>query len=894
MSVISAQFTFGEYWTYAARSARALDVPAPPEASAFGDSNMDGKFVYAFGEVLGGPTPFVLVETYFLTQPVPQLFPSIQIVSKDSPPDGPPVLSRPVPAVALPVDQSGGIFARKYFFLALPRRLDPKTIGELEKQRPEQLPLVLLTPESLHFRNVRMENGKAVYGAPGAGATRVLFVVEPYSAVRHMADVYEHRCDRVTRFVKPEAGYTPDEQRETRERLAKHVLALEIEALRRAGANFDSQLEHGGRPLTQLLRDMDPHDHDGELAKRIKAREDAVNSLILFTSSPFWDLLDRDARSTDERGHQHYSKQLEVTAYAHRRLPESELGADLWNRLAEKFPMQQSSQTRAAATTALEFVAKHFVFAEHLEPPIPFHKSALPDAANALVTLHGGIASVLARRAIRMLEDLTAVLKPDAAFESWATGPLRSNVGLTAYRWAYHLRGAFLLERVTLQGEEQIVQWSDVNGKISVRPAELKIDFDKGEFSSKFPASSVHLEHVQLLLSFVSLAFSILSLGDAVEKKQKKHIAIMKTGFAAASFLTSPIVARFLFTAEQLAKDARPGRFLRLAGAFGAGIGALADALDARETWQDTGDGDVVLAQGATAAAGFIAAWGGFASVTSFAGPPGWVSLAGLSVALLGPLVVLMIQDTPLQDMVEHTVFGTKKVENQGDGDRMNKAPGMAVCEGGVFGAWAGSSEASLALQLRGLQNVTWSFAVAGGSELVGGFPLAKFIPQRLLGISGFEIHVRATWTDSDATDAREEVHEGTVFLHAGDAGTVRVESLSGEAFGGPPIDTPPGSRAILTRSREEGRTVLSWIIAPASTELRVRLARLRLVEVQLTVTLKVGGKPDASLVIPMTAPKDAPRRFVYTLARTSRTRGGRPVLVLNTDEVLSTNVYPS
>ncbi|HEX3594793.1 MAG TPA: hypothetical protein VHU80_06825 [Polyangiaceae bacterium] len=887
MSVISPEFSFAEYWSFDPAVLGQNFRPVPPTPDAFANVSMEGKYVYAFGEVQGKPTPWELVEAYKLSVVGPSIFPTIQVVAKQSGPDAEELLGDPVQAVSLPVDQSGGTADRKYYFLALPHPLDLATVSELEKERPDPLPVVLLRPASPHFRLVKQgDDGKIVYVKELQGATRVLFVVEPYSALRHIADVYEFRCDLPSRFVRPEAAYSPAERAATEERLAKFALAREIDALRKAGNDIDGSLKSRAE-FNQFLADMDPHQENGELAKRIKNREDSANAIVLITTSKLWDLLDRDARSTDARAGKYYDQHLEISAYAHRRLPDSELGLDFWNGLAEKFPMKASDQARAVPTTAMEFVAANFVYAEHLDQPVPWHDSVLPGAATSLISLHGGIANVLARRARDDLTALTGVLRPDAAFEDWVTKPMRTQMGLTAYRWAYHLRSAFALEKVTLENREQIVSWTDVGGVQQMNPIEIEVNFDKQEFSSKFPASKVHLDHVLSLFSLVSAVFTAAALKTAIDQKKRTAALTLRTGSAMVSLMGSQFVMDSLGKFELLAAG-RPALALRWAGAAGAGLGALADAIDAANTWEDTGEGDVTLAKGASAFGGLLVAWGGGAAALGSAGPPGWVVLAGLSLVLVAPLVVVMVQDTDVEKMVDHSVFGSEPGAN-------HVAPGLAVCPGGRFSAWPPSGIPSLELQLRGFENATWTFAVAGVGT-PDPHPTLRLTPQRIIGTSGFEIGWRVVWTSTEqapqpGVTPDQVVQEGKVFLHVGIRTSVSIETLAGMPFSNDTVKTAQGPRPVLVHGDAGGRSFFDWTFVLHSPDEAFGPTHFRVEELTLTIVLHPNGKDD-SLVIPMAAPGDAPRSLKYTLLKNVPISAFSSVLHLNTDESLSTSAY--
>jgi hypothetical protein len=785
-------------------------------------------------------------------------------------------MSPALDAVALPTTSSGGVQDRKYFFLAVPRLLDPSTLAELERERPAELPLVRMTPVGAHFRFLKSTGNGLTYTKSALEGRRALFVVDPYSAVRHVADVYEFRCDAPVRFVKPEAAETDAERQIVEERLLRHALALEIDALEKGGMDFDAEL--GSKvDMRQLLRDMDPANPSGRLATLMRQREDAAMALILFTNhSRLWDLLERDARATDERAKKHYGKHLDTTSYAHRRMAESKAGLDFWSELSKKFPIEASGQTRGTATSAMEFTAQHFVFAEKLEPQPDFKEPAVSEAARNLLGVHMQMASVFASQVKEKLEDLTGLFRADAEFESWASGPLRTQAGLLAYRWAYHLRSVWFIERVELKGEPTFVGWNEPGSRVKTSVLNLTINLDTGEFGAKFPVGSEFLGQVGRTLNAVGVVFSLLSLSEAVQKQKDSTVPLLKSSSAILSLLSDPFVAEKLLSAETIKEGTKGAKALKFLGAFGAALGAAASMVEAQEAWQNDGDGDLLVAHGVNVVGGILATWGAVGLALGASGPVGWIALGGLTLGLLAPLMITYLTDTPVEDMVEHSVFGTKPGAN-------DRAPGVAVCEGGRFSAWASSGIPALEEQIRAFRNATWTFAIAGAGR-VGPYPVLRFFPQRLLLPSGFRVTVRIRWAAPGVT---AELEEGSVFLHVGDKTRLRVESLSGTRFGGDPLST---RRALLTRGRADDRLFFDWVIAPDNMGQREFLEKNggQPIEALVTVSLSAHGKDDSSLVIPLTAKGDPARVFSYRLARANSAGAA----VIESEEKLSTSVY--
>jgi hypothetical protein len=877
VSIISPEFTFAEYWSFHIESDGGLGAPFPPDAKSLLRSSLDGKFIYAFGEVVGGTKPFELVELFFIRQPAGALFPSIHTVPQQSVAEvTEKEMSPALDVVTLPTTSSGGLQDRKYFFLAVPRLLEAATIAELEAERPSELPLVGLTPFSSHFRILRSTGNGLEYDGLARNGRRAMFVVEPYSAIRHIADVFEFRCDAAVRFVKPEAAETDAERRVVEERLLRHALALEIDALDKAGMSFTEEL--GSLvDMQELLRDMDPTAPGGRLTTLRRQREDAAMAIILFTShGKLWNLLERDARTTDDRAKKHYGAHLDATCYAHRRLPESAAGLDFWREQSLKFGMLESREPRGTATNAMEFTAQHFVFAEHLEPE-PKWKEPLPsEAARNLLAVHTQMASVLATHVKDSVAELTGVLKPDANFEAWASGPLRSQMGLLAYRWAYHLRSAFALDRMTLGGKEVIVAWNGTPGRQQQATVlDLSFNFDQGEFSAKFPIGPDFLGHAARAMSVIGAFFSIASLDEAVRKRKDTLVPALKSGAAFLSLVSDLFFIQKLEKIDNVALAARGAKALKLAGVAGAIVGTAASGVEAIQAFENDGDGDLVLAHGVNVVGGALATWGAVGIALGSTGPMGWIALGGLTLSLLAPLMIAYLTDTPVEDMVEHSVFGTKPGAN-------DKAPGVAVCVGGRFSSWANPDIAVLQEQIRAFRNATWTFALAGAGR-VGPYPVLRFFPQRLMPGSGFLVQVRIRWTASGITP---ELEQGAVFLHVGDKTALRVEAVSGVSFGGPPLSN---GRALLTRDHVDDRLFFDWIIAPDNMGQREFLEKNngRPSEALVTVSLSAHGKDDRTLVVPLTAKGDPPRVFNYELVRS-----GREAAPINSEEKLSASVY--
>lgn len=480
---------------------------------------------------------------------------------------------------------------------------------------------------------------------------------------------------------------------------------------------------------------------------------------------------------------------------------------------------------------------------------------------------------------------------PDATpqFESFAKGQIDTKAGRAAYRWVYHLRSNLLLERVEVAGIERIVAWRDRSRTIEIKPTELVIDFEIAEFQ-KFTTKGLVIGHVGIASSVVGLIYSGLSLRHAIEAKAATDVDILKTSSAALSLIGNDFVIALLARSDTVFNSTTAIKAMKWAGLAGAIIGTVAGFIEARRTWLDNGEVDVALVQGVGAATGVIAFWGSMSAlgIFSFAGPPGWLILAGLAIAVAAPIAASALQDTAIEDMVEHCMFGTAA----GVGDN---APGLALCEGGKFSFWAGETVTSVERQLRGFSNATWVFSCKGvcktAADLFGNFPRVELSPQRTLDNSCFEIEVSAAWgsgTTQVALDGKVRIHFGS---------NLRIEQISGTRFGGGSVRSRAGDIVGVlfkseTRSGGRARRVVDWIVAPANPADRARVQGLPLNRVTLRMKLIGDVTATPALAFPLDEPGKAPKVFSYELAQTLRQGRSQARLVLKTDEVVSTSVY--
>jgi hypothetical protein len=329
---------------------------------------------------------------------------------------------------------------------------------------------------------------------------------------------------------------------------------------------------------------------------------------------------------------------------------------------------------------------------------------------------------------------------------------------------------------------------------------------------------------------------------------------------------------------------------MKWTGLIGAAIGVVAGTLEAKNTWVNTGEVDVALAQGVGAATGLIAMWGSASALgfLPFAGPPGWLILVGLSVAVAAPIAASFFQDSPVEDMFEHSAFGLQAGE-------AHDAPGLAVCVGGKFSAWKGESVPVLEQQLRGFSNAMWIFSCKGqcakAADLFGNFPRVEISPQRTLDNSCFEIEVSIAW----GSGAAQVALQGKVRIHYGS--DLRIEQVSGTQFGGGAVPSPSGGtvgvlfQAETTSGGNKRRTV-DWIVAPRNAADRARVQGLVLTSATLNIRLIPDFKATPDVAFPLTESGKPLKVFSYEIAKTLKQGRTQARLDLKTDELLSTTVY--
>ncbi len=865
MSEISAEFIFVPTFSFAVSDDGQLVRPFM--GKGVGPSALVDKYVYAFAEQVGGGDPWQRPLIFKIVPPAETNgFPGIcSVIGTDS--DGLELLSEPEETVVLSTTASGGGDNIKYFFLCLDHPLLPDTEQALAQQSD-------ITP----FPIVSLEKGSETLFVgpdgthdvgPSPDLRPAVQVVDPYEVGTQLSRTFRIRCNRVVSFTDPRAG-VKDEPAETEQRLAKHRLALQLDALRKAGKNLSGKLKTGAGSLDNFLRDMDPNQPEGELGKRIRQREDFALALIRMTTAPVWNLLEQDSRGTVERGKLHYGRHLEVTCSIHELLLSTELGEELWVRIADRFPIQADGVERATPENGVEELAKRFIFSEKatVEPREGWEKPALLTGGNAAFGLYAATTKALARASLAKVGDAAGGIISSQELDDFASGALRSKAGLTAYRWAYHLRNDFFLERVTIDGVEKLVTWVDKGQTFSVSNVEVTINAEPGEFSTRFANSGFDVGHVGRVLNLASFGYSLMALNVAIEKKQEEvPTRLLSTGAAALSLIGDPFVAKLFLKPDQLAAGATGAnvvKYLGIAGAFLGIAAGVSDALDAN----DNGEGDVALVVGGGAVfGGAIAAWAGAASIFAVAGPPGWVMLAGTAVGILAPIVAAQFfQDDDLEEMVEHSVFGNQHGE-------AHDAPKIALCAGNKFNHWAGEGLQSLERQQLGFDNFIWSYRVRGvrTTNPMQSDPTVEILPSRLVPESCVDIDADIAWKQGSA----EVTLRGTVRITF--TQNPKFENLSGDRFAGE-LET------LVSLFTTQGPPThhVEWSIFPEDQALRNQVQRMPLTLAKLTFRLKPFG-PDRDLVVPVPPANDPNAKFEYELMRSTN---------LNRDAQGSSSIY--
>lgn len=899
MTVLSPQFRVAEYFSVQVSESGKLGAPFPAEASQLRLESLAGKFLYVFAEATSGPEPWVLLCIYKAEAAtnVSTLFVQLRsVLGSDS--DGELVLGDPNGFLRLPTALSGGLTGRKYFFLAVPRLLDPSVERKLARKRPPFLPAVQLDGGSQHVRFLSTTDTLAYTNEEAAGSERVLFVVEPYAIAVHLAKTYEWRCDRVVGFTKAEAVYRDSkraaelEQQLVEERLVRHSLALEIDALRRVGLDLKGYLHNGKDNLDATLRDMDPTRKDGALGRLIAAREGMALALIELLQSDIWALLDEDARLAANLRPKDYGYHLDVSCYCMSRLAESKAGAKFLERLYVCFP-PSAAGARAVPKNAAERIADEFLFPDEAYPQPAWYKDAVAQVLPNLLSLHAQAANVMAAAALARL-DGWAFLQPGGSLQEWAKGPLKTQMGLTAYRWAYYLRNAYALEHVVLEGREQTVVWFERGKQARAAVLDLHVDWKTGEWQGRF-GKSFDLEKVARLFSVVNFAFALGSLEEALVNKRKENVALLRTGSAALSLMDDRWVIGLMTRLDEVGKSGSGVAVARWMGALGALLGVYASFEDARYAWTEDGEGDVALVHGLTAVGGAVALWGSVAAASSVTGPPGWLVIGGFTLLLAGPLLAAALQDSELEKVVNHSVFGKMSGED-------HEAPKFALCEGDRFSAWASTGVATLRAQHRALSNVTWAFGVQG-QRMLGVFPLVRLLPQRLLSTSAFHVQVELAW--GSTSNPSQVSLKSTVWLHVGDKHRLRMEHESGALLElvGVPVDGVRWATLSRTLSTVEGRRRQAFdvLFAPASPDMRERAARLELMRARVSVRLSAFGAKNDELIVPVPPPDAQRAALAYQLVEpnpnaTNQGAEGQgnqvEVALFNTREVLSLTAY--
>jgi len=880
MSTLSSEFVFAPIFSMEVSSDGGLVKPFP--GASIGPRALDQKFVYVFGENIGGQGQFQPIIIYKVeTISGGDTFPVLRLV-KDTDDNGDPVLDdEDLPeTIVLPTTTSSGADDVKYFFVCLDRFLDPASVDALAAMSSRlPLPVVSLSDSA---PKLFVDSQGNYSSSPQPGARRCVLVMDPYFVGENLSATFKIRCNDVIEFTQPQAVVRGTEAAEAaaaekvKQRLDKHALALEIKALQDAGKDFSGKLKSGSGSLSQTLKDMDPNEPDGELGKLIEKRENFANALINFTRSELWDILEKDARLTDARGEKFYAQHLRSTCKIHEYLPLTELGTELWLQICIKFSMEGSDEGRGTPDNGLEEMAMRFIFSEKdsIEPADPWKEPAILGAANSVFGFYGALTKVVAAAALQKVGDSAGgVFAPDT-LEAFAEGAIRNKGGLTAYRWAYHLRNNFLVESVTVKGVPKTVTWVDGGQRIAMDTADIVIDVDEGQFTAKFPASKFNFAHVGRGLTVASYLYTIMTLSRSIEKKKDSlGIDILKTGSATLSLAGDSFIAGLMVKPQTIASG-RGAAVVKWFGIAGAGLGAVVSGLEAAKAF-DNGEGDVAFTLGAGAAVGgFIAGWGAAAALGLVAsGPPGWIVLAGAGVGVLVPIIAGFLQDDPLEEMVEHSVFGTQH-------GLAHDAPKVALCAGDKFNFWAGESRTSLKRQRLGFANLIWAFSVKGDS-LNNAIPTVEFSPPRMLEQTCFEVKASLTWKSGSNT----ETLNGTVRLFPR---SEKVQNRSGDRFAG-----ENATFVGLNTTKSPAKHHVPWIIEPEDTAKKTRIQSMTLHEATLEIKLLAQGPDDTEMVFPRNPATGPGVTFTYVLAkRVPKPRGSGLRTRFNTDEVASSIVY--
>jgi len=867
MSEFAAEFVFVPTYSFKVSADGQLLRPFP--GKDVGPAELIDRYVYAFAESSGGSDPWVLAAVYKILPPGDSgQFPLVSIVSgTDS--DGSELLSEPSETVLLPTATSGGIDDVKYCFLCLDHLLLSET---------EQALMAGSDVSPLPIVSLRDAANPLFVGADGSYATspapnmrRAVQVVDPYAVGEQLARTFKERCNAVVAYTDPRAGLTDRQVEETKERLAKQPIAMQLDALRLAGKDFRNKLKTGPQSLDQYLMDMDPNQPKGELGKLIRQREDFALAMINMTTARVWDLLERDARATVARGNEHYGRHLKVTCSIHESLLMTELGEEFWLRICERFPIKGEGLERATPENGMEELARRFIFAENaaVEPREGWEEPALLTGGNAAFGVYAAMTKVIARASLEKVGDAAGGIVSDQALDKFASGALRNKAGLTAYRWAYHLRNDFFVESVTLHGEQRAVTWFEKNNRFSVSPVELVLEADSKEFTARFANSGFDFEHVGRLLTIASIGFSFMAVREAIEKKSKDlDVKLLQTGSAALSLVGDGFVTGLLEKLELIPKGGSAAKVLKFVGVAGAVLGAIAGVREGVRA-KDNGEGDVALVTGGGAViSGAVAAWAGLAAFEVVAGPPGWLMLAGTAIGLLAPIVsAAFLQDDDVENMVEHCVFGRQHGEP-------HDAPKLALCEGSKFSAWAGTSLDSLKAQHLGFANLIWAFRVRGlrTSNPMRSDPTVEILPPRLVPDTCVDVDADVTWRQGD-----DEVRlRGRVRLHCRPG--PNLENLSGDHFGGDD-QSLSGVHTTLNPTTHH----IEWTIEPKDPTLRAKVQNMPIRVATLTLQLRALGPKNEAMVFPI-LPKNHPgAQFRYELMRNA---------ALNRTEVSSVSIY--
>lgn len=929
MTEMSPEISFAEYQTYQVSDNGFLVAPVTNAESVCLARDYN-RYVYAFADNVGAfpGTVWRHVQTYKLSQlstpannqwrtTPPWIAPARDKSVTTSEEDG---WGTALSCIQLPRSIDGQTEGIRYFFVMTRWPLLQKTVAEIARLGPGRLlpasmPVGELSIDGRHQKLISTEDDRISFVTRGTataadypgmlGSTRrYVFVVDVYTIAEYLAATLDANMTKLARFVDPASAANNTEKAATELRLARYVVAREVDMLRRGGASFDSQLatsnDNGLHRIDDILREMDPSNSDEGLGRLLWLRDRASRVLLQWLQSPLWDLLCKDARDTPTRAQQFYERHLINALYCLDPLASTPEGVAYFQSLYEQ--CLPSRANRRPPQTSNEFIAQNMMFVEPRDAGSWTEPVALK-VARSIYALYVKLATPMAKYALSRLQRI-AEITPDSELSTWASNPMQTNMGLTAYRWAYHLRNNFRLREVRAGDTGQVIVFTNSGESKSVQAFEIDIRWNGSEWVSRLGARSPTAEVLGLGFNLVGAVFSTGALVEAIRNERHTDTALLKTASAYMSLGQSSYVQQLLGRLSALAATRTGLTAVKCVGLGGAVLGAIGSVTEALDLERDLGETTAAWVTGVSGlGVAFIAGWASLSSLSPLvAAPSGWWILGGAALAIGGTVIVAAIKDSELERLIAHSVVGDTPGAD-------HEAPGMALCRTGRFAEWAGGWESLSILQAQrdALHGVARAFAVTG-LGYVHDYPQVRFLPQSLLPESLLEVSVSAQWTTRQGLAARR--FEGLAQLHIGHDRLLRVVSATGEAF---ETNVLNGTR-VIAAARVNGARCIDWIIAP-SAAIRSETDQLLLRSVTLRMRLWITGlrataiprTSGPSIVIPVPRHGDqsqflsyelvlpAPNAPTHSSANPWASPGAAPVAVLgniNTTEVWSTSAY--